>query len=753
MNIREPGRAFEERALAVARAIHDPLGNQGSVIHNGQERDALFIDDRTVAAFEFTADRTKEKARKDASKLADLLRDLSSDPTHRHKALIGYFVTAHEPTADQRAIVDQVARSSRQQLRAMSLLSLQKQLIDAEAYIRNRLNAPFGSAHFSGASSHVEDGYIEPTFQVYGTQEQYSLDDVIERTVNGQRTVIAADYGTGKSEALRQSFIRLRKSFFRNTGTENMPVHINLNECRGLRTAREVLRRHAEEIGFANESSLIATWRSGNVTLLLDGFDELVPTRWVGGARDLKQVRKQALEPVRRLISETPSGSGIVIAGRPQYFGTTEELSEALGLETPLVLELQDFDAAQVEKFAGDVGIPDWMPTRPLMLRFYTSIAPDRPELAASPGPGWRELLSQVAAREADRIGSLTREIMKRLICRVATAARASGDALGPITIDEMRRAFADICGYDPEEEGLQLLLRLPGLISSTSADTEEVRRFIDVDFADAAYGEDLARYLAAPYDTHPLSSAITWNVASGELSSEVAADVLAHQGFEPGHLRFAIKKRMGDGHFDAVLLDAARTADRFNAPFERGDNILISEAIVSSLQVLGSADHVSNGQYNDCIIDYLDLTELEDAGTFPTFRSCLIGHIDGWREVPKRYAAHFIDCEVASFSGTFGTTDGLLTAGSTIDDSIALTILKKIYKQKGSGRKLSALSRGLPPHEKGRVGSVLSALESTDLVRRVPKGNIELFVPVPKYRQTVSRILEAPAGFSLTDL
>ena len=64
--------------------------------------------------------------------------------------------------------------------------------------------------------------------------------------------------------------------------------------------------------------------------LLLDGFDEIVPSRWFGGATDLKTVRWEALSPVRRLVTETPAGSGIIVAGRSHYFSGQAEMVSAL---------------------------------------------------------------------------------------------------------------------------------------------------------------------------------------------------------------------------------------------------------------------------------------------------------------------------------------------------------------------------------------------------------------------------------------
>ncbi len=80
------GPVFETRALAIARAIYDRAGTQGPVMIDGLERDGVFLSDTAVTVFEFTQLLTKDKAVKDATKIADLLVKLDKDPQHRFKS-------------------------------------------------------------------------------------------------------------------------------------------------------------------------------------------------------------------------------------------------------------------------------------------------------------------------------------------------------------------------------------------------------------------------------------------------------------------------------------------------------------------------------------------------------------------------------------------------------------------------------------------------------------------------------------------
>ncbi len=214
----------------------------------------------------------------------------------------------------------------------------------------------------------IRNTYVQPDFA--GDEGKiFRLQDLQQRISEGLRTIVTADFGAGKSEALKQLFGNLRQAYFKDPSANRFPMHINLRDCYGLKFAHEIITRHASEIGFADVSNLVSAWRSGSCDLLLDGFDELVPTKWVGGARDLKQVRWTALECVRRLIQETPPEAGIIIAGRAQFFSTSMELLLCMGDSGASVVHIEDLSDEQILNFADGSLLPSWIPRRPLLVR------------------------------------------------------------------------------------------------------------------------------------------------------------------------------------------------------------------------------------------------------------------------------------------------------------------------------------------------------------------------------------------------
>ncbi|WP_141211255.1 NACHT domain-containing protein [Enemella dayhoffiae] len=742
---KDSGREFEIRALALARAIFDPSDTGGSAIIDGQERDAVFTSEDSVQVFEFTTDRSKAKAAKDGEKIAQLLGKVAiQDP---YKNLQGFFVTQSEPEAHQRAEIHRIAKAHGLQIHAISYLGLRKRLIDTEAYLSLRQAAPFGSAGWDRTNVHKQGDYVDPIMEsALLNAGPFGVSALVDRVRDSDPTILLGDYGSGKSEALRQTFLHLRKTYFKTPDENRFPLHINLRDLHGLRTPREVLSRHAEDIGFTSERQLISAWRAGACDLLLDGFDELVPVQWVGGARDLKTVRRAALHPVRNLIQESPSSIGILVAGRAQYFSSDEELLETLGLDTADIVHLRDFDEGRVRSLIGDVSTPPWLPTRPLLLRFLLAV--DRPEslMGLDRGDAWATILSQLSRREADLLQTVSPDSVLALLAGIATMARASDGNLGPISLDDMRKKFREVCGYDPEQEALQQLLRLPGLVSVNSSEQGlESRQFADVDLANAAYGQDLAIYMANPFGPHALGRPSSWSNATDGLPGEVAASRLIELGFQPAHAKQALNHRINQNFTDEPLMEVARCADSLGCEIDSALAPEFHELLIPRLAVEGGG-YMASSNFRDCMIDELDVLLVESHEKFPSFSGCLINSVVGWSKVPPECESNFINCEIESFSAESDTNDAILNLPLQDVEKVALTILRKVYVQRGSARKVDALSRGLPLPLRASVPEAIDRLTASGYVTAASRRGVGLISPEPRMRKRVHDLLSNPS-------
>jgi len=97
---------------------------------------------------------------------------------------------------------------------------------------------------------------------------------------------------------------------------------------------------------------------------------------------------------------------------------------------------------------------------------------------------------------------------------------------------------------------------------------------------------------------------------------------------------------------------------------------------------------------------------------------------------------------DARAFDNT-GTTSGIMGLSLPLAVRVALTVLKKVYLQAGSGRKESALRRGLDDRARNLVTPVLAALQAEGLVlRRIHKGET-IWHPDRSAMPRIQRILE----------
>lgn len=201
---------------------------------------------------------------------------------------------------------------------------------------------------------------------------------------------------------------------------------------------------------------------------------------------------------------------------------------------------------------------------------------------------------------------------------------------------------------------------------------------------------------------------------------------------------------------FDAVMADLVRVAAEL--PWERksvGTSFLLVGVYFESLVL---TDHPIFGalRLRDCVIERLDVSSLDETSESPHFQQSLIGYLDGVSAMPKWLDSKFSGCEIGRFSVATQTTVGIMQLALDRESRIALTILKKIFGQRGSARKEGALSRGLPLTDRPVVPKVLDELVSQGWLVRSTSGNNILFAGVKERRKDALRALDTPAEFKL---
>ena len=236
--------------------------------------------------------------------------------------------------------------------------------------------------------------------------------------------------------------------------------------------------------------------------------------------------------------------------------------------------------------------------------------------------------------------------------------------------------------------------------------------RVMDVLWAreDAAYASSPINYeIGAEGWLHPL----------GEIGSAALSAELGDQGFQQGAVVEAAKVAARRFRCGTLALDLLCAAQRMGSEGSildcRGLDISAGECMLLDIEEYP----VCNLTLDSCLIRTLRLPRSIPSGV--NFSSCVVGRAEGIasREVLPTWAQ--VDCNLYD---NVGTTSGIMGLDRPLAVRVALTVLKKVYIQSGSGRKESALFRGLDGKARSIVVPVLEALRAEDLILfRVHKG------------------------------
>ena len=754
--VRAANEDFENAVRSVARQLWPQAEFSGSAIVDGRETDGIFDTEDCRHFVEATTSRRKSKAEEDITKLLGLIRRYRSKSGTR--ALRGWFITRDEPTAEQR----QVADRHRDAINTLSFAQFRARLVNSNSYLTLRDACAFGSVRDPGTGQPRSDlKYVPLDLVNPGSNALVSSSDVLHLLSKRRTIVLLGDYGAGKSMTLREIYSGLKTLHLRDH-VSTFPVFINLREHHGQSEPAEIISRHAQSIGFPNPSHLVRAWRAGYVHLLLDGFDELTALNIQGPWRKLRHNRYRAMEGVRRLIREHPAANpdaphadgrprpGLLVAGRAHFFDNPSERRSALGLaKGTLELSLNEFTEQQIQEYLAAMGLagflPQWLPSRPLFVgylaatRLLGDLNSTSQEEQIDPVVGWDILLDRVAAREAEIEVGIDGTTVRRILERLATKARDSQGGLGPLTLDSVIAAFRDVCGYDPDDRAMVLLQRLPGL--GVYDEEDKSRIFVDEAFADACRGGDLAAFIENPF---AFESSILSRIESavGSLGIAVAYRKVDSTAISDGKLNTALE-RAQRGNYPYLVADIARVI--INAGFGIRKELIVSDVVIAELELGRPEGDVSRLQFSDCLFGRVELDPAADVANIPAFRGCFIESFEGRLSRTDLPSDKFDgECIVDYFVEAAETTAAVLTLGLPLGTLVCLTVLKKIYERRGSGRRENALYRGLDQRARQLVPEVLQALKAEKLVFPYRRKGETIWL-AGRDRRRVGRIIAAP--------
>jgi hypothetical protein len=309
------------------------------------------------------------------------------------------------------------------------------------------------------------------------------------------------------------------------------------------------------------------------------------------------------------------------------------------------------------------------------------------------------------------------------LIERLATKARGSLDGIGPLSSDVIRETFVELCGYPPDDRGAVLLQRLPGLGGVSAEDGSRV--FIDQDYVEAARAGDVFRFCDDPFGN--ALEGQRWESAMRPIGVGVASYRCASAGHSRGKLNAALMAAY-EGEMQALCMDVAMImTERDMVPGEKP--LYLKELSCESLVVEDGID-LSNLELQDSIIGRLELGSGLQPGSCPVFRRCHFGRVEGrtgLRDLPKD---RFPECTVDEFELGNQTTNAILNLPLPLTVKVLLTILKKLFAQSGTGRKESALKRGLDAKGQSVVPSVLELIRKHGFAVRTKMQEDVVWLP-----------------------
>lgn len=739
---------FEDEVRRIARALWPRAEFGGADNDNGREFDGHFVTEDCIHLIEATTSRRKEKARQDIEKLQLRIQRESRRATG-YRMLRGWFITKDEPTAEQRS----VAKPYRASINVLSFSQFQARLIDSRAYLTARDNHSFGSVR-DPVTGRPNTGieYVPIDLFELKTSDIVPRESLLEILTGGKSVVLLGDFGAGKSMTLREIYRDLKRQHLFGE-TSSFPVYLNLRDHYGQTEPAEVIHRHARSIGFGQPSHLVRAWRAGYTHLLIDGFDEISTINIEGLWRNLRQNRFRAMEAVRRLIRDHPGRSGLLVAGRAHFFDSDQERHNALRLPADVVeLSLTEFTDQQAATYLRQVGlpgfVPPWFPTRPLLVSYLAArgslddlLGGDSTEDSLDRAIGWDTLLDRISSREAEIEAGIDGSTVRRILERLATKARASESGLGSLSPESVIMAFRDVCGYSPDERGMVLLQRLPGL--GVDRADENSRTFVDAAFADACRAGDLIEFVEDPYnfDESVLSDMVT---AVGGLGIEVAAYRVTKMSYDSGKLLAAARRAH---RLSAVYLASDIVRLVVECGFDVHDSFAITGVMLPDMELDTRKSDMSKIDFRDCYFSRVEIDPSADSEKLPSFHDCVIDEVDGRVSDADLPPGKFHECIVGGYSATAATTAKLLSLNLPLGIRVCLTILKKLYEQRGTGRKESALHRGLDGNARRLVPDVLRVLQRAGLATLDRSRGAAIWRPDRSSRARVGRIISAPAS------
>jgi hypothetical protein len=626
-----------------------------------------------------------------------------------------------------------------QRINVLSYEDFANIFFDFGKYRFARDNSAFGSAVNPLTGVKDQRDYIPVSYQIDGSSASISLNEIAKKLLHGERIILLGEYGTGKSRCSREIFRKLAET----ASSESLyPIALNLRDFWGLQRAQELFNRHIAELGLemSVQTAAIRALNAERTILLLDGFDELGSQSWSNDTEKLKVIRAKSLDGVRDLIAR--GKNGVLVSGREHYFNGNAEMFSALGLSertTTVIRCKSEFTEAEMQAFFAqisvDIVLPDWLPRRPLICQTIADMPADDLDQMFGVGQDelsfWDHFIKVMCERDANIRASFDARTIESVLSYLARLTRTRAANVGPITLADVQAAFESVVGQLPVEEASLMLQRLPAL-GRVKAESNE-RQFIDTYILDGLRAKDISSLFQSPEN---VVSSVLQTSFSNPLD-DLGQRILARDIEKRSPAALSLAKRASNASNRTLASDIAASflrTDMDRVDFERlsiNDGHFIRFDMSKTVAVNLSID--------SCVIGTLVLPSSVPPQT--SLSHCLAERVIGVAD-PTGLPKWITDFHADKYDST-ESISRIRQLGLKPPQEILVTIIRKTFFQKGTGRKEEALLRGLGQlASKGVANEILNRLLK-DNILTVFKGNEgPVYAPNRKHAGRMKKML-----------
>lgn len=645
------------------------------------------VSEEEVVLIEITEEHSLSKIRTDVAKIGAVKLRLSAQSVVARS----YIVMSTEPTQGMRDA------GSAHKIKVVSLRDFENEVFDYHAYISARKRNPFGSAVNPTTGDPDAFAYIPVTYLSNPGSKESDLPSLQRRLCNGTKVVLLGDYGTGKSRCVKELFDLLSAN---PRGSGGYPIAINLRDHWGAQSGIEIISGHLNRLGLSKLVDRTMRFLSGGkIILLLDGFDELGAQTFGSIDDETKRlgIRKQALAGVRDLIGMSTGTT--LITGRPHYFNDNADLLSSLGLimrdnNVEIFNCRTEFQDIQANLYLTALGLtaktPPWLPKKPLMFQVLALIEKQDAEEILQSKYGeigfWGQFIDTICVRESRaKETSIDPKTVRTVLTNLARQARLSNYPLGKFSPRDVNRAYEDATGISPDEAGNLMLSRLCtlGRVESESPDRQFVDGYIlQLLYSDSTIDDITSRNYPILHEQYVQS---LQKNGLFFLAQWIETYALRDEAIGFMHRESTPNNTQLIGEIVGALL----LADASDLDF--GGKIVEGAEIAAAFL---SDKNISNLTIRDCIIGDLFLAghKVIGASNVKIMNSTIeIAHgISSAAATPD----WMIKCSV-QVTEAMSTSNRIKESKLPPAQKLFLSIIQKIFFQRGGGRKENTLFRG----------------------------------------------------------